>query len=236
MAGSPKFSTPALYTRADLRSDLDLVTRITHLINDAFTRSKKSDPVKWGETPRIRFTDNDMYFEMLGENGIVAVIFDQDAGERRLVAVAAAVPWQGGWKKEGAGSEEGWEIKAVAVDGDARYLRQGLAVQLYGCLETHLLLRSKRSSISTTQRQFDAENGLTLWILAAECINGPYWRKKGYKVVRKDTAKAPTWGVLTKFEMIVLRKHIPFGLSRKEFHADLEDRVAGPTIHSVAVN
>ena len=39
---------------------------------------------------------------MLGEEGIVVVIFDDDAKERRVVAVAAGVPWRRGWKKEGA--------------------------------------------------------------------------------------------------------------------------------------
>ena len=53
---------------------------------------------------------------------------------------------------------------------------------------------------------------MTLWILAAECINGVYWRKRGYELVRKDVALPPTWNVQTSFEMIVLRKDVPFEL------------------------
>lgn len=190
-----------------------MVSQITDLINEAFSRSKKADPVKWRQGERRRFPNDDLYFEMLGTEGVVAVIFDITEEKRKVVAVAAAVPWQGGWKKEGAGVEEGWEIKAVAVDADARYLRRGLAVQLYAFLEQHLLLKSKRLGVSTTGRKFDSIDQLTFWILAAECINGPYWRKRGYDLVRQETAQSPTWGVLTSFEMIVLRKDIPFALA-----------------------
>lgn len=213
MATVPSFSQPTLCTISDLESDPSLVSQITDLINDAFSRSKKADPVKWRQGERRRFPTNDLYFEMLGTDGIAAVIFDTTEEKRKVVAVAAAVPWQGGWKKEGAGVEEGWEIKAVAVDGDARYLRQGLAVRLYTFLEQYLTLKSKQLGVSTTGRKFDCTDRLTLWILAAECINGPYWRKRGYQLVRKDIAETPTWGVLTSFEMIVLRKDIPFELA-----------------------
>lgn len=220
MTSTPWLPAPIYYTRAHLQTDLPLTTKITSLVNDAFARSQKSDPEKWGDNPEIRFPDNDSYFDMLGDEGIVAMIFDENIRDRKLVAVAAAIPWKGGWKKEGAGVEEGWEIKAVAVDGDARYLRQGLAVQLYGFLEKSLITISKTFGISTTGRAFNQNDELPFWILAAECINGVYWRKKGYELVRKDLHEAPTWGVLTRFEMIVLRKVIPFEYLKDELHVD----------------
>lgn len=213
MASSSTLSAPILYTRADLESETGLVTQITNLINDAFIRSKITEPEKWGINPRKRFLSNDPYFEMLGSEGVVGVIFDENARDRKVVAVAAAVTWQGGWQKEGAGVEEGWEIKAVAVHGDAQYLRRGLAVQLYTFLEQYLIAKSKQLGHSTTGRKFKKEDQLTLWILAAECINGRYWRSKGYELVRKDIVVAPTWGVLTSFEMIVLRKDVPFEIA-----------------------
>ncbi|KAJ4983476.1 hypothetical protein SVAN01_11039 [Stagonosporopsis vannaccii] len=210
MANASTLSAPILYTRADLESEAALLTKITDLINDAFIRSKKPEPQKWGVSPRKRFPSNNFYLEMLGSDGIVGVIFDEHARDRKVVAVAAAVPWQGGWKKEGAGVEEGWEIKAVAVDGEEQYLHRGLAVQLYTFLERHVIIKSKQLGYSTTGRMFNGRDQLTLWILAAECINGRYWRGKGYELVRKDTFEAPTWGVLTSFEMVVLRKDVTF--------------------------
>ena len=224
-----------MYTVSALESDPSLVSQITDLINDAFTRSKKSDPVKWRQGERRRFPNNDLYFEMLGTEGVAAVIFDNTDEKRKVVAVAGAIPWQGGWKKEGAGVEEGWEIKAVAVDGDARYLRRGLAVRLYTFLEQHLILKSKQLGISTTGRKFSSTDRLTLWILAAECINGPYWRKRGYELVRKDIAESPTWGVLTTFQMIVLRKDIPFKLTETK-PTSIAKQVDEPARSEVAVN
>lgn len=224
-----------MYTVSDLESDPSLVSQITDLINDAFTRSKKADPVKWRQGERRRFPNDDLYFEMLGTEGIAAVIFDIVEEKRKVVAVAAAVPWQGGWKKEGAGVEEGWEIKAVAVDADARYLRRGLAVQLYAFLEQQLILKSKQLGRSTTGREFHSTDRLTFWILAAECINGPYWRKRGYELVRQQTAEPPTWGVLTSFEMIVLRKDVPFELSETST-SSVARPVDEPARQEVAVN
>ncbi|KAJ4326241.1 hypothetical protein N0V94_000188 [Neodidymelliopsis sp. IMI 364377] len=224
---TPSLSAPTPYSPQILRKDPILVTQIVNLVNDAFARSKLPDPMKWGQKPRSRFPDNEVYFEMLGQEGVVAAIFDNIEEEKKLVAVAAAVPWQGGWKKEGAGVEEGWEIKAVAVDGDAKYLRRGLATQLYTFLEQQLISRTKTSGRSTTGRRLADADRLTLWILAAECINGPYWRKRGYYLVRKDICEAPTWGCETSFEMIVLRKDIPLDSSHPQCGIESEQSVDG---------
>ncbi|KAH6621996.1 hypothetical protein C7974DRAFT_214390 [Boeremia exigua] len=210
MANASTLSAPVLYTFSDLISDASLVTKITHLINDAFSRSKKPEPRKWGEHPRDRFPSNDVYLETIGSEGIVAVIFDESTSDRKVVAVSGAIPWQGGWKQKGAGVEEGWEIKAVAVDGEAQYLRRGLAVQLCAFLEQQLVLKSKALGISTNGRQFNDNDQVSLWIIAAECINGVYWRKRGYELVRKELVDAPTWGAYTSFEIVVLRKDVPF--------------------------
>ena len=234
MTSNPCLSAPIYYTRAYLQTDPNLTTKITSLVNDAFARSQKSDPEKWGENPEIRFPNNDSYFDMLGDEGIVAMIFDDNTRDRKVVAVAAALPWKGGWKKEGAGVEEGWEIKAVAVDGDARYLRQGLAVQLYSFLEKSLItISKKKKGRSTTGRPFNQDDQLPFWILAAECINGVYWRKKGYELVRKNVYEAPTWGVLTSFEMVVLRKVIPFEYLKSELHVDSADRIDATASYDV---
>jgi hypothetical protein len=208
-------SPPQLFTPSDLRSRPGLVSAITTLINDAFARSKLRDPEKWGEKPEKRFTSNDSYLELLGSVGIVAVIYDSSAddaaaGEReesglstegKVVAVAAAVPWRGGWLKEGAGTEDGWEIKAVAVDGGEKYLRKGLSMRLMAALEEKLVQR--------TREEEPAREELTLWILMAECINGVYWRKRGYREVRRATYGDGVWGCLTSFEMVVLRRDVP---------------------------
>jgi hypothetical protein len=208
----PALSSPTLFTPDDLKARPALIDDTTELINDAFNRSRLPDPEKWEGAQR--FPTHESYFEMLGEEGVVTAIFD----DTRVVAVAAAVPWKGGWKKEGAGVEEGWEIKAVAVHGDAKYLHRGLAVQLYTSLEQHLI-KQERSRLSEASGQGLADKKLTghvvLWILAAECINGAYWRKRGYRELRRDTCGPDTWGCLTSFEMVVLAKELTFEVEIK---------------------
>ncbi|KAF2448198.1 hypothetical protein P171DRAFT_428307 [Karstenula rhodostoma CBS 690.94] len=208
---SSVLSPPTLFTPADLKSRPTLTNDITDLINDAFTRSMLPDPEKWEGAHQKRFPTRDTYFEMLGEEGVVTALFDGT----RIVAVAAAVPWKGGWKKEGAGVEEGWEIKAVAVQGDEKYLHRGLAVQLYNSLEQYLIKREHSRLLKNNGKELENRTltgHVPLWILAAECINGAYWRKRGFREARRDTCGPGTWGCLTSFEMVVLQKELTFDL------------------------
>lgn len=201
-------SPPRLFTPADLRFKPTLLDNITDLINDAFARSKLQDQGKWEGAHRKRFPTHELYLEMLGEQGIVAAICDHT----KVVAVAGAVPWKGGWKKEGAGIEKGWEIKAVSVHGDARYLHRGLAVQVCNALEQHLIRDEKKKLLETREVGSKMTGKVSLWILAAECLNGAYWRKRGYRVVRRDIYGPDTWGCLKSFEMVVLLKELTFDL------------------------
>lgn len=170
---TPILSHPTLYTSSELRSKPALATSIAQLANEAFFRSKAGDPIKWSNET-FRFSTVDSLHTMLGENSTVALIFDlsqQKSGEEgikqgrselnrrdaagfedaKLVACAAAVPWKGGWAKESAGIESGWEIKAVCVDGDEKYLHRGLAQKLLTTLEDLL--------ISDTKLQLQREAG-----------------------------------------------------------------------------
>ncbi|KAL5379201.1 hypothetical protein DPSP01_008650 [Paraphaeosphaeria sporulosa] len=201
-------SRPTLFTPEDLESRPALLDDITGLINDAFTRSKLSEPEKWEGAHRKRFPNHETYLEMLGDEGVVTAIFD----DSKIVAVAAAVPWKGGWKKEGADVEDGWEIKAVAVHGNAKYLHRGLAVQLYTSSEQCLVHKEREKLLTTKDVGSTITGHVSLWILAAECINGAYWRKRGYREVRRDTCGPGTWGCLTSFEMVVLQKELTFDL------------------------
>jgi ribosomal protein S18 acetylase RimI-like enzyme len=227
---TPRLSAPVLFLPQDLRSNTQLTSQITRLTNDAFRRSKLPDPDKWNYE-RPRFPTHESYYEMLGDETIVAVIFDQDVCTKddsassalesdaitncKVVACAASVPWKGGWAKEGAGEEDGWEIKALAVDGDAAYLRKGLAVRVMAALENHLIERTKSQvKANLPQGTIPKRYGcVTLWILAADCINGAYWRKKGYREVRRSTEGEGIWGCKTSFDIVVFRKDLTYDVS-----------------------
>jgi hypothetical protein len=232
MMTTPHLSAPTLFHPAALKANRALTAQITRLANEAFMRSKAPDWEKWDDS-RVRFPTAEAYWDMLDEEAIVALVFDRDTspdlvgrevngigsdGESngKVVACAAAVPWKGGWKKEGAGKEDGWEIKAVCVDGDSKYLRKGLAVEVMQALENELVVRAKAQQQKMTNgSNHAAEPGrghVALWILAAECINGAYWRKRGYRELRRSTEGKGTWGCKTSFELVVFRKDVEYEL------------------------
>jgi GNAT superfamily N-acetyltransferase len=231
-------SAPKLFFPAELKSNSTLTTQIIDLTNDAFARSKAPNPAKWSTRPR--FERLQQYHDMLVDKCVVAVIFDKTAGQKfspetekevpakekesearsrgRVVACAAAVPWAGGWAKEGAGTEDGWEIKAISVDGSPQYLRQGLAIQVMDALENFLIQNAKKQwqerehieRIGVGRANRVEQATLSLWILAAECINGAYWRRRGYHEVRRTTEGNGTWGCQTSFDLVVFRKDVSY--------------------------
>lgn len=168
---------------------------------------------------------------MLDKDSVFALIFDsaQDAQfgggthpndtpsdisasafhTNKVVACAAAVPWKGGWAGEGAGIEEGWEMKTVCVDGDVKFLQKGLASQVLKALEDHLISNMKIQPQKTCAGEDRGQ--LQLWILAAECLNGAYWRRKGYVEMRRKTEGVGVWSCKTSFDMVVFRRIVTFG-------------------------
>ncbi|KAF2024516.1 hypothetical protein EK21DRAFT_94039 [Setomelanomma holmii] len=229
---TPLLSTPILFNAAQLRFNQALTSQITSLANEAFMRSKSPDWDKWDNT-RVRFPTVESYLDMLDAKTIVALIFDRNAQsfdsvsngvhererkkkeQGKVIACAAAVPWKGGWKKEGAETEDGWEIKAVCIDGDVRYLKKGLAVQVMKALEDELVVRVKeqRSSRFTNgvkNGSVDGKGSVTLWILTAECINGAYWRRRGYREIRRSREGDGTWGCKTSFDLVVFSKDVEY--------------------------
>lgn len=229
----PQITAPILISPSQLRSNPSLTTDIRLLINDAFRRSKSDKPEKW-DFARPRFDTNESYYETLGDDAVVALIFDQsvarDLSEHRqqnesgeasgkLIACAAAVPWKGGWAKEGAGIEKGWEMRAVAVHEDEKYLHRGLAVKAMGALEEWAVEKKKaeRPERSFEEKHVGEDGCVTFWLLVAECINGVYWRKRGYREVRRSTEGNGTWGCKTSFELVVYRKDVGFGLGEADW-------------------
>ncbi|KAH7082858.1 hypothetical protein BKA63DRAFT_138953 [Paraphoma chrysanthemicola] len=241
MTTPPHLSAPILFHSTTLKSNRALTSQITALVNEAFMRSHAPHWEKW-DLSRDRFPSEETYWDMLGDKGIVALIFDRDdekstqelnganmagnddenaTGEFRdlnrrgkVIACAAALPWKGGWNKEGAGTEEGWEIKAVCVAGDEKYLRKGLAVQVMQVLEDELVKNAKAQLRAVAKGEGSVEearrDSVALWILAAECLNGAYWRKRGYEELRRSTEGNGTWACKTSFELVVFRKQVKY--------------------------
>lgn len=211
-------SNPTLLSSASLATNSALTSQLFDLINVAFLRPKARNPEKWVNTQRLKSLDE--LFTMLGDEGMMCVIYEIDEegpsigiGKGKVVACAAAVPWAGGWLGEGKGTEKGWEIKTVCVDGDARYAKTGLAIRIVDCLEQYLVKKEKEKVYGgdvQTNGEGSTKGFLHLWILTAECLQGAYWRKRGYTFVRSSVATAPTWGCRTSFDMTVLKRDVAF--------------------------
>ena len=230
-------TTIALHTRSTLESNPALSHAITHLVNDSFARSKEQDEGKWDNSiPRFDNVEG-LYSLLGGEadeeeeeeeTGVVAVMFEGDgefdkSDERRNgvnpwpssssqttqspIACAAAIPWRGGYGKEGADTETGWEMKIVSVRCAPRYQRRGLAVRLLAFLEEYLVGLERGARL----REGDSQGGsVEFWILAAECQVGGYWRRRGYVDVRRTTEGPGVWSCRERFEMLVLKRRVEF--------------------------
>ena len=133
---SPKLSKPTLITRPHLTTNPTLNRHLEDFVCDAFLRSRLPWPEKWDLSNR-RFRPESTLADMLGDEGFMCVIYDENEdgpkignGSGKVIACAAAVPWAGGWTKEGKHTEEGWEIKTVCVSGEEAYAKKGLAVKV----------------------------------------------------------------------------------------------------------
>ncbi|EUC44836.1 hypothetical protein COCMIDRAFT_5880 [Bipolaris oryzae ATCC 44560] len=211
---------PTLYTSPTIKSTPHLSTALTSLINSAFYRSASSN-ANWN-TSIPRFDSADELCKMVGDEGsVIAVLYssraktkaeesrekddggeeeeEEEEGEREIVACAAAIPWKGGWHREGSCTESGWEVKTVCVAEG--YVGRGLASRLVEFLGGYLCARRKLEE--------KEEGKVTLWLLVADDLNGAYWRRRGWEEVRRRREGKGVWGCKGEFDMVVLRREFP---------------------------
>lgn len=228
---APRLTSPILLSLDDLTSNIELTSHIAALVNAAFVRAHSRNPEKWDVLVQ-RFPTTQHLLDTVGTSGVVAVILDESRTEDtsikaqdetgvtrkgEIIACAIALPWSGGWENEGAATETGWEYKAVCVDGDARYLKKGVAARILQALDDCLVLKEKERLRKCTAdaRGQESESDtskkalLNLWVLTADCLNGDYWRKKGYTEVRRKTWSG-LWHCKTSFDLLVLRRDVEF--------------------------
>lgn len=237
------FTKPILLTLKELKANPKLCNHMAILSNAAFLRSHEPEPEKWNIPPKsLRFPNTESIHALIGEEGVVSVILDEtffsngdedllvevpdgNGGTKKgkLIASGATIPWRGGWEKEGAVTEKGWEFKAIVVDGDEKYLKKGLANQMCAALEQRVI-EIERTLLKqpATERKMEPKGTLSadgkkgefrLYLLVAECINGPYWRKRGYEEVRRKTFSGE-WNCkpTASFEMVVYKRDVGFNI------------------------
>ena len=192
-------STPILEDRIhhvkELLADPVLSATLTTFINVGFRDSKSYDPSRWDVTGD-RFSESSEFHEMLGPSGVIAVVYAGSAP----VACAGAVAWSGDQAGFRRPRETGWEIKAVTVKvGEAK---KGLASRAVKVMQEYLVKRER-------EKMGPGEMGkLSLWIQTAECVNGEYWRRRGFRDDRVHEKPVGYWASRTGFRMLVLVKEV----------------------------
>lgn len=88
--------------------------------------------------------------------------------------------------------DAGWEIKAVTTKRG--WYKMGLVGRCIGAMSEELL------------RQ--AGGKVKLWLHAVEEVNGEYWRRRGWKEVRRFTRPAGFWDSKKGFQLVVMVKEV----------------------------
>ena len=156
---------------------------------------------RWDPNPSERLSSADSIHQALGDDGLFAVVYDPD--EQRPVACAATKRWGTdleGFAEEG---ETGWEIKTVTTHID--WMKRGLAGQCVDVLIDELARqeRSKREDDNTA-----IHTPLNIWIQAVECLNGPFWLKKGGRLMRSHDKPVGHSGSKYGYRLLVLLREI----------------------------
>lgn len=203
-------SEPVLLSASTLRSDPALIVSIMKLVNTAFKRHLITEPGTWDIEERGLWDVNNPseFADRLSEEGVMGVIYNSTS---EVVAAAGVKPWTGGFYGEEGRKEDGWEVVGTVVD--ERFLKQGLNIKLMKTLEEWVVRKEKEKlkAVGDSKNGASPEKGVVhLWVHVAECSNGPYWRKRGFMEMRRQTFGKGVWNCLTSFEMLISRRDVEF--------------------------
>lgn len=130
----------------------------------------------------------------------------------RIVACAGAIPWDGN-------DEDGWALKTVCVDWQDKYAKKGLAVRTVECIARYLAklpteeerLGNVTDSKGGVPEEGPAKKTLTLWLTTEECLNGEYWRRRGFAEVRRASVSG-MWAIRdsVSIDVVTMRKDLSF--------------------------
>ncbi|QDS75683.1 hypothetical protein FKW77_007672 [Venturia effusa] len=189
---NPKNFYTLLFTQSSLYMNESLESQIATLVNTSF-----HEIPNFTTTPR--FANPSDISRELGDEGLIAIAFDPVPGADRDRPVACISA-----KKDalpsiliGSGADED-----EAVDGKGPHFKiYGVATlaspngyRKKGLIP--LCLRALRDALPQDS---------VVWLETAEAANGPYWRKNGFEIVRKEMRPAGFWGAEKEFEWVALR-------------------------------
>ncbi|KAI8935879.1 hypothetical protein NX059_007394 [Plenodomus lindquistii] len=186
---------PQIHHISKLIAAPNISETIRTFVNKGYRYCSPENASHW-DTSVDRLTDVESFHKALGHRGLIAVIYHPD-DSTFPIACAAASPWDGGY--DGAYSPEeldnGWEIKIVTTKEE--WMGRGLA----GICVDALLEEIVRV-------EGDAKQKPKFWVQAVECLNGAFWRKRGWSDVRGINHEAGRFGSKKGYRLLVLSKEI----------------------------
>jgi hypothetical protein len=156
---------------------------------------------RWESDQSDRLSSPDSIHHSLGEDGLFAVVYDPDT--QIPVACAATKRWTAdleGYAEEG---ESGWEIKMVTTHID--WMKKGLAGQ---CVDALIDELARQQKCKLKSESTGSGVKLNIWIQAVECLNGPFWLKKGGRLIRSYNKPVGHWGSKYGYRLLVLLREI----------------------------
>ncbi|KAF2453385.1 hypothetical protein BDY21DRAFT_356546 [Lineolata rhizophorae] len=187
----------AVYTPTELASQPALVHAVVELVNNAYFGHGDFEE-------EARFKRDQALIDNIRENGLCAVVVDENANDGDAPKVIASVS-ANVWKEAEGEPSLNYELSAVATLNSPPYRKRGLVDRCTLALQSALLERLRPS-----QRP-----DFRLWLIAVEHLNGAYWRRRGYKHVRTRVMPVGTWGARREFELATLVKRVG-GLEGKD--------------------
>jgi GNAT superfamily N-acetyltransferase len=183
---------PRLHHASEIRVDPTLARTITTLVNDGYRYMPPKIAVDWHPFPFERLATPNAIHELLGSDGIFAVIYD----EGTPIACAAVNRWTGGFTEHGVTDEEGWEI--VTVTAHKEWLKRGLAGACVDALVGELVTQARQDETR--------EEGtmLQVWVQCVESLYGYFWKNKGWIEERAYVKPVGDWGSKLGYRLLVM--------------------------------
>lgn len=216
-----------VYTAAELldldRTSPKVVAAASYVVNRAFAEFHHAivGPEWDGTGPRY-FSDAQIV-EELGQHGRCCIIFacedTESAGRQKVPVVVASIkPYDVALNFKALGKEpEGWakhleqpslqdikdwELSAVAVKQDPKYLGRGLAMLAVKRLEDAVLQQCRLSSNGEENIK------LTIWSRTIKECNNGYWERRGFGHFSEVLYETGTFGSIKPFLFETLCKDI----------------------------
>lgn len=192
MTASPSAAQPQIHRIFTLLSNPTLAQTIRAFADEGYHYIAPKDAPRWDIPDTIDRLPTLDSLHALSNGGFFAVIYNPNDGVTPI-ACAATAPWTGGF--EGYTSidelERAWEIKIVTT-------RVGWMGQVHAgkCVDAII------EELGRVERKTGGTEALGKQ--AVECLNGAYWKKKGWLQVRASEHPAGLWGSREGYRLLVL--------------------------------